>query len=50
MSGSVELFANMDITSKTRTDIMSEYVELYTNIDMVMMNMMQLKTAECQNL
>ena len=50
MSGSVELFTNMDITSKTGTYRMSESVELCAQIDMVMMNMMQLKTAECQNL
>jgi len=38
------------ITSKTGTYRMSEYVDLCTNIDMGMMSMMQLKTAECQNL
>ena len=32
MSGSVELFANIDITSKTETCRMSESVELFTNI------------------
>ena len=31
ISGSVELFANIDITSKTETYIMSESVELFTN-------------------
>ena len=46
MSGSVELFTNIDITSKTETYIMSEYVELCAQIGMVMMNMMQFKTAE----
>ena len=50
MSGSVELFANIDIASKARTDIMSEYVELCAQIGIVMMNMMQLKTGEWQNL
>ena len=50
MSGSVELFTNIDITSKTRTDMMSESVELCAQIDMVTMNMMRLNTAECQNL
>ena len=50
MSGSVELFTNIDITSKTRTDIMSQYVELCINIGMGMMSMRQLKTAECQNM
>ena len=33
ISGSVELFANIDITSKTETCIMSESVELFTNIE-----------------
>ena len=32
MSGSVELFANIDITSKTETCRMSESVELFTNM------------------
>ena len=32
MSGSVELFANIDITSNTETCRMSESVELFTNI------------------
>ena len=32
MSGSVELFANIDITAKTATCKMSESVELFTNI------------------
>ena len=50
MSGSVELFTNIDITSKTGTYRMSESVELSAQIGMVMMNMMQHKTAECQHL
>ena len=50
MSGSVELFTHIDIRSKTETYIMSESVELCAQIGMAMMNMMQLKTAECQNL
>ena len=32
MPGSVELFANIDITAKTATCIVSESVELFTNI------------------
>ena len=32
MSGSVELFTNIDITSKTETYIMSESVEPFTNM------------------
>ena len=32
ISGSVELFANIDITSKTETCRMSESVEMFTNI------------------
>ena len=32
MSGSVELFANIDTTSNTETCRMSESVELFTNI------------------
>ena len=50
MSGSVELFTNMDITSKIETYRMSEDVELCAHIDMMMMIMMQLKTAESQHL
>ena len=46
MSGSVELFANIDITPKTRTDIVPEHVERCAHIDMVMMNMMQ--TQNCR--
>ena len=33
MSGSVEPFTHIDITSKTETYIMSESVELFTNIE-----------------
>ena len=33
LSGCVELFANIDITSKTETYIMSESVEPFTNIE-----------------
>ena len=44
MSGSVELFTNIDITSKTETYIMSESEEL------LMMISMQHRSAECQDL
>ena len=50
MTRSVEQFTNIDITSKTETYILSESVELYAQIGMMKMIMMQLKTAECQNL
>ena len=33
MSGYVALFAKIDITSKTETYIMSESVELFTNVE-----------------
>ena len=36
MSGYVELFAHIDITSKTETYIMSEHVELFTNHETAM--------------
>ena len=48
MTGSVELFTNIDITSKTETYILSEYVELCAQIDMMII-MMQLDIAECQD-
>ena len=41
MSGSVELFTNIDITSKTETYIMSESVELCAQIDMMMIDATQ---------
>ena len=49
MSGSVERFTTIDITSKTETYIMSESVEQCAQIDMRMMMLMPFKTAECQD-
>ena len=40
ISESVELFTNIDITSKTETDGMPESVHLGAHIDMMTMNMM----------
>ena len=49
MTGSVELFTNIDITSKTETYIMSESVELCAQIGMRMIMLMPFKIAECQD-
>ena len=46
MSGSVELFTHIDITSKTETCRMSESVEPCAQFDMMMMIVMQLQTGE----
>ena len=51
MTRSVELFAYIDITSKTETYIVSESVELCAQIDMMMIMMpmkMMMVDDECQ--
>ena len=49
-SASVKLVTNIDITSKTETNMRSESVQLCAQIDMMTIIKMQLQAAESHNL